>query len=219
MLNKFSALAGTPRARAPRSGTSRFYTMRSWLSTMKSWPSRSGSMLMILCLASSVFLLSACSDDKGTDITFPKPPPVTVPNWLFSVSGTAANDVYVGGASGVMYHFDGTTWSLQDMGTEASITKIWATPGGGAATVYAVGHGGHIWRNTGTGWSGMTSGTSNDLYGVGSFGGEIHAVGANGTIRRLNGSSWGGTGFDMFILDENGAPTDTLVNSIKPTPG
>jgi len=57
----------------------------------------------------------------------------------------------------------------------------------------------------------MTSGTTADLYSVGSFAGEIHAVGAMGTIRRLSGSSWGGVGSTLFILDENGAPTDTLV--------
>lgn len=196
MLNMFSASVGTPSANTKSPLLGRFRPT-----------------LLTFCMISALLLLSACSDDKGNDITFPIPPPEVVPSWLFDVSGTGANDVYVGGASGIMYHFDGSTWTLQDMGTTAPITSIWTTPGGGAATVYAVGHGGHIWRNTGTGWSGMNSGTTADLYGVGSFGGEIHAVGANGTIRRLNGSSWGGTGSGMLILDENGAPTDTLVTT------
>jgi len=167
MLNMSSAFAGTSRRLL-----SRFVPMS-----------------MIVCLMSSLLLMSACSDDEGTQPVFPEPPVEVVRHWLFDVSGTAADDVYVGGALGTMFHFDGTSWTLQDMGTTSSITNIWTTPGGGAATVYAVGHGGHIWRNTGSGWGGMTSGTTADLYSVGSFAGEIHAVGAMGTIRRLSGSS------------------------------
>ena len=57
----------------------------------------------------------------------------------------------------------------------------------------------------------MSSGTTQNLYGIGSFGGAMHAVGWRGTIRRLNGSTWGGSGGTMLILDENDDPVDTLL--------
>ncbi len=164
-------------------------------------------MLLIIGLLGSLLALSGCGDD-ATEVTFPTVPPQESREWLFDVYGTAANDVYVGGNLGVMFHFNGTSWESQSMGSTSAVTKIWSPP---AETVmYAVGHAGHIWRNTGSGWTGMDSGTNQNLLGIGSFGGVLHAVGTNGTVRRMSGSSWGGAGSIMLILDENGAPTDTL---------
>jgi len=167
-------------------------------------------LLSLFSLVTVVFLGGCGKDTAG--VTFPQPP-APVPNkWFFDVYGTGPNDIYFCGNLGVMYHFDGnSTWTLQPMGTSAAITTIWGTPT--LSTIYAVGHQGHIWSNGGTGWTGMSSGTTEDLYGVGSFQGEIHAVGARGTIRRLNGSSWGDTGTVMVMLDPNGTPTDTLITS------
>jgi len=180
----------------------------------------SATALMVLVTAGGLLGLSACSSDDGT-VTFPEPPAPETRTWLFDVYGSAADDIYVGGALGVMYHFDGnswddtTGWKLQDMGTSAAITSIWSPPG--ESTFYAVGHRGHIWRNSGSGWSSMTSGTQQDLYGIGEIlaGTEstdvrIQAVGANGTIRQFNGSGWDGAADVMVILDENNTPIDTL---------
>lgn len=178
------------------------------------WHRHRISVLMVLALAGILLGLLGCSSDSN-DVTFPKPPAPEARKWLFDVYGTAADDVYVGGAMGVMYHFDGSTWTLQDMGTTAAVTNIWSPPT--ESTLYAVGHGGHIWRNTGSGWGGMTSGTSQDLFGIGearvgtqSTDVRIHAVGANGTVRQLKGSTWQGVGDVMVILDENATPIDTL---------
>ncbi len=168
---------------------------------------RSFPMLIVVVLLSSLLGATGCSDESA-EVTFPSVPPQESRQWLFDVYGTAANDVYVGGNLGVMYHFDGSTWELQPMGSTAAITTIWSPLT--ETTMYAVGHGGRIWRNTGSGWGGMESGTTQDLFGIGSFGDNLHAVGANGTIRRMSGSTWGGTGSVMVILDENSAPTDTL---------
>ncbi len=107
-------------------------------------------MLMITVLLGAMFGISACSKDKATT-TFPVPIPEVSRKWLFDVYGTAANDVYIVGNLGAMFHFDGTSWTRQNMGTTAAITTVWASPIDG--TRYAVGHKGHIWRNTGTGWT------------------------------------------------------------------
>jgi hypothetical protein len=152
--------------------------------------------------------LGACSKDEATP-NFPVPPPEESREWLFDVTGNGPDDVYVAGNLGVMYHYDGSAWTRQDMGTTAAITTVWSAPT--QTEVWAVGHGGGIWRNSGGGWGGMTSNTTANLYGIGSFDNQIMAVGANGTILRLNGSTWGGRGGTMFVLDENEAPIDTLV--------
>jgi len=168
-------------------------------------------MLMTIALLGCLLSFGACgddSDDEGGGVVFPEQPPQSSRNWIFDVYGTAANDVYAGGNRGVMYHFDGSAWTQQGMGTTAAITSIWSPTADDR--MYATGHGGHIWQNTGTSWSSMTSGTSADLYSIGSFQSRVHAVGAGGTIRALNGSSWGGTGSVMFLLDDNQAPIDTL---------
>ena len=171
---------------------------------------RRHTLLLLAGLSIALSGFGGCGDDAKS-VNFPNPPAEESRKWLFDVSGNGANDVYVGGNLGVMYHFDGANWTLQNMGSTAAITTVWSPAT--ESVVYAVGHGGRIWRNTGSGWSGMTSGTTADLYGIGSFNNQIHAVGANGTIRRLSGSTWSGAGGTMFQLDENGAPIDTLTTS------
>lgn len=164
-------------------------------------------LLTMIVFGVGLLTVSGCGSDPA-EVEFPKPPPVESRKWLFDVYGNSANDVYVAGNLGAMFHFDGATWTPQDMGTTAAVTTIWSPPT--ESVLYAVGHSGHIWRNTGSGWSGMDSGIDRDFYGIGSYQNQIHAVGAHGAIRRLNGSSWGGTGTVMVILDKEGAPTDTL---------
>jgi len=163
--------------------------------------------LLAMSLVAAVILLGACSS-SDSDPGFNTPPIEEPNNFLFDVFGTDGNNVFACGARGAMFHFNGTVWDTVSMGTSKAITTIWGLPGDN--TLYAVGHGGTIWRNTGSGWSGMTSGTTQDLFGIGQFDGQIHAVGFEGTILRLNGSSWGGLPKSMWILDKNGAPTDTL---------
>ncbi len=165
-------------------------------------------MLMMFVLLGCLLSLGGCSDDEDSTFAFPNQPAPDSRDWLFDVYGTSASDIFVGGNKGVMYHYDGVSWEKQNMNTTAAITTIWLDPAEDA--MYATGHRGHIWKYTGSSWSSMSSGTSSDLYGIGSFQSTIHAVGNGGTMRKLNGSSWGGVGSVMFLLDENSVPTDTL---------
>jgi len=165
-------------------------------------------MLATLVSLAGLVLVAGCGDDEA-NVTFP-PPPVPVPDpWFFDVQGTAPNNVWVAGNAGVMYHFDGSTWSLTDLGTRHAVVKIHVED---QNTLYACGHGGKIWRNTGGGWKSMNSGTNRNLYGIGSFGGQLHAVGHGGTIRRLGGSSWNDVGSSLVIRDptRDDAAIDTL---------
>lgn len=165
-------------------------------------------LLLLLVFLAGLAFLAGCGDEEGNP-TFPiEPDPDTAP-WYFDVQGTAANNVWVAGNAGIMYHFDGTNWTLADLGSDNAVTKIHVED---ANTLYACGHGGKIWRNTGGGWSSMTSGTSANLYGIGSFGGVMHAVGHDGAIRRLGGSGWGDVSGSLIIRDatRGDAPVDTL---------
>ncbi len=166
-------------------------------------------VLMSLALLTVVLFVGACSDEV-TEVEFPIQPTPDSRNWLFTVFGTGPNDIYAGGARGALFHYDGNAenlWIEVPVSTSKAITKIW---GSGDGTLYATGHGGTILRRSGGSWSGMSSGTTKDLYSIGRFRGGIYACGFQGTLRKLSGSSWGGTPGLSWIIDESGAPTDTL---------
>ena len=165
------------------------------------------SLASTLVLMLAALALSGCSDDEPT-VVFPTAPDPEQNDWLFAVFGTAADDVYAVGNKGAMLHFDGTDWSLTDMGVTAAIVDVW---GPGDGTVYACGHNGRLWRNTGTGWSSLDSGTSKDLFGLGNYGGSVYACGKDGALRRQASGTWVGSGAEIIKRNSaTGAAEDTL---------
>lgn len=164
------------------------------------------TILAVLALSLTLLALG-CSDDDGT-VTYPTEPPAVQDDWLYGVSGTAADNVYVCGSKGSMFHYDGTDWSLVDLGTDLPITNIW---GPGDDTLLACGHNGALWHNTGGTWSGLDSGTSENLYGIGNYAGSIYTCGANGALRLMTGGTWTGSPEEIILRDPtNGTPEDTL---------
>lgn len=165
-----------------------------------------GSILLGLLLLTVV--LAGCSEDEDTNVTqvpFPEP---AVTGWLFSVWGSAPDDVTIVGRPGVILHWDGADWALTER-DEETLTDVW---GNSSSEVYVVGHGGTILRGSATNWSAMTSGTEENLYAVGLGPYEtITAVGEKGVIRRLSGSSWTGAEAVAYRYAEDGTPEDTLV--------
>ncbi len=104
------------------------------------------------------------------------------------VWGTSGTDVYVVGDSGIIIHYDGSTWSGMDSGTTNDLWSIWGTS---AMNIFAVGHQGTILHYDGSSWSAMNSGTSENLYGIwGSSGGDIFTVGYSGIILYYDGTMW-----------------------------
>ncbi len=172
------------------------------------WFRLSVAPVILTALLGLVLFSAGCSSDSDDSINFPTPPPEAQMNWIFDVYGTAANDVYACGNKGAMFHYDGTDWSVVDLGVSTPITTIWGLTGG---TLYAAGHAGKIWQNSAGTWSSMSSGTSEDLYGLGQWSQTIHAVGANGAIRRLSGNTWNSVPGVIILRDpESLAPQDTL---------
>jgi hypothetical protein len=91
------------------------------------------------------------------------------------------------GDHGVIVHWDGSRWTVQQSGVCESLHDVW----GSGDLVYAVGDRGVILRWDGTSWEQQESHTSASLRGLwGSGPADIHAVGARGTILRFDGASW-----------------------------
>ncbi len=158
----------------------------------------------VLLAGLGVFGLAGCSSDEGDPpgtTAFPEP---TGNVWLFDIWGTAADDIWVVGRPGIILHYDGSSWSLQQVPVH-TLTDVWGTA---ANDVYAVGHDGKILHFDGNNWSSQESGTTADLFAVGTGPwGEIYAVGNNGTLRRKSGATWAETDNRVYWYSQN----DTLL--------
>lgn len=163
---------------------------------------------VLLTLVVGLLVVVGCGKDEA-NVAFPKPIPVVPDPWFFDVWGDAPDNVWVAGARGAMYHFDGADWTLVDMGTDQAITSLYGT---GDGSVYACGHGGNIWRTTGNAWSGMSSGTNEDLFRLGSYDSDVVAVGRNGAAVSYDGS-WRALPGIMVNRNpkEGNAVTDTML--------
>ncbi len=84
-------------------------------------------LLITTVIGVGLLTVSGCGSDPA-EVEFPTPPPEESRKWLFDVYGNSANDVYVAGNLGTMFHFDGASWTSQDMGTTAAVTTIWSPP-------------------------------------------------------------------------------------------
>ncbi len=173
------------------------------------WFRLSVTPIFLISILALALVGAGCSDDSE-DITYPDAPPAEQMNWLFDVYGTGVDDVYACGNKGAMFHFDGSEWSYVDMGSGVPITSIWGPDGG---PLYAVGHEGKLWDNSSGDWTAQSSGTSNDLYGLGIFNNDVYLCGVDGTLRRLSGGAWSDVGQIMVIRSPAipHAPEDTLM--------
>lgn len=168
---------------------------------------RASLLPVILTLAVGLLAVGGCDDDTPT-VTFPTPLPEVPDPWFFDVWGAAADDIWVAGARGAMYHFDGADWTLVDMGTDQAITSLYSS---GDGNVWACGYGGNIWRKSGDSWSSMSSGTSEPLYNLGSYQGTLHAVGGNGAALKFDGSWHTVPG---FMVTRNPKEGNAVVDSL-----
>lgn len=107
----------------------------------------------------------------------------------FKVWGTAADNLYVVGEYGTIWHRTGTTWHLESNPATGNLTTV---AGCGPGEVYAVG-GRDVLRSDGATWvrldvSGMLT---NDVNGVACASpGHVAIVGFGGLKQRLVGGRW-----------------------------
>jgi hypothetical protein len=146
--------------------------------------------------------------------------------------GSAPDDVWAVGNSGVILHFDGVDWTSVTSPTTAPLIGVW---GRSANEVYAVGSGGVMIRYDGSAWTTLPAVTANTLYDVWGTATEIWATGDAGTIVHHDGSAWsesfvgtqdltGVWGFandDVWVVGDNGTMLHytTTWNTITPLTG
>lgn len=177
---------------------------------------RSGRALAGLLLAGLLLAMAGCNDDDSK-VVFPEPPdPPSLP-WLFDIWGSGPNDIYVVGRPGVILHYDGTTWALQELNpsTADALVAVW---GSGPNDVYVAGHKGRVLHNNGSGWSAMATGTDRNFYDVGRGpNGEVYLCGERVELRRLSGGAWVQTPDTTVVYNSTGtAVVDTLLRSENP---
>jgi hypothetical protein len=142
---------------------------------------------------------------------------IVQPTAFSSIWFVSADDVFVAGSQGAIFHYGGDNWGVMESGTEVSLRGIW---GAARDDVFAVGDQGTVIHYNGSGWSEMSGGTSTELHAVwGSAGDDVFAVGAGGTIIHYDGNSWtdmptgtpsvlygvwGSSDDDIFAVGENG---------------
>ena len=106
---------------------------------------------------------------------------ISIFNHFFGAVSSNNQSVAVGGNTTLSGSTDGSNWNTVDLGAAKYLSAVaWS----GTSTYATVGEGGAIYTNT-TGsasWSPVTSGTSQNLFGVASSGSLFAAVGAGGTI-------------------------------------
>ena len=178
--------------------------------TVRATDTRRAAVWLVIALVTGLFLAAGCGGDDVTDPTFPPLPEPPTGTWFLGVWGSSANDVWIVGQPGLIYHWDGTAWERQDSGTERALTSVW---GRGDGTVYITGHGGKILRKTSGSWSTMESGTGKNLFDINEYQGTIMASGRDATIRQLSGSSWTTAPDEVYIRNAEQAVIDTFLLS------
>jgi len=95
-----------------------------------------------------------------------------------AVFGTSSNDIWAATGEG-MLRWDGTVWHRFTAPELSQYTALW---GSSASDLYAVGLGGWAAHWNGASWQRMSTGTTNDLFGLTGVGTTAYAVGDLGTI-------------------------------------
>lgn len=108
-------------------------------------------------------------------------------NYLYSINGTAANDIWAVGFNGTTLHWNGS-WSVVASGTTETLYGVNAVA---ANDVWAVGTNGTIRHYDGSSWSAVKSPTTALIHHVrGSGPTDLWAVGFSGEIFRYTGTAW-----------------------------
>ncbi|MGI9248617.1 MAG: DUF6701 domain-containing protein, partial [Woeseiaceae bacterium] len=103
------------------------------------------------------------------------------------ISGTSDTNVIAVGKKGVIYRWDGTSWSEMVNGSNEDLNDIEVF----GSTAFAVGKDGEVLQLAGDVWTSIGGFTNEDLYGVWAASAtEVYAVGKKGTLFLYDGSTW-----------------------------
>ncbi len=109
---------------------------------------------------------------------------------LNAVWGSSAIDVFAVGGRGLIWHWDGTTWSETTLPAVAGTPDLKAVWGPAGGPIYAVGSSGVIVRWDGTAWT-LEDRVAEDLVGIwGTSASDIWAIGVRGRVVHFDGAAW-----------------------------
>jgi hypothetical protein len=137
-----------------------------------------------------------------------------LPNF-FDIWGTAPDNLYAVGSSGLVMHWDGSSWTQETVPAVGDLLGIW---GSAADDIFAVGQGGAILHFDGTAWTQQQTPLGDggiplvpDLHGVsGGARGDAWAVGLDATVMHTtDGVTW----------TKVTVPTQETLNGIWIAPG
>ncbi len=131
---------------------------------------------------------------------------------LRTVWGNAADDVFVAGEAGAIFHYDGTDWTSMTSTTTEWLNGLWSSS---ATDVFAVGENGTVVHYDGAVWTAMDSGTTANLNGIcGTSADDVYAVGDNSLILHYDGAAWTAMDSGATLVDEFGAEFKVDLNDI-----
>ena len=116
--------------------------------------------------------------------------PLPQGNDLYSTWASSPSDVFAVGDTGVILHYDGSSWSPMNSGTQYGLSDIW---GDSSSNIFAVGYElGLVIRYDGSTWNRMDTGSiDTSLSGVwGVSSNDVYAVGYDGIILHYSGGTW-----------------------------
>ncbi|ETR71714.1 MAG: hypothetical protein OMM_02282 [Candidatus Magnetoglobus multicellularis str. Araruama] len=118
---------------------------------------------------------------------------------LKDIWGRAADDIFAVGNGGIIYHYNGISWSKRVTVFNDDFNAVW----GNDDMVYVVGNNGVILQYNGYSWEKMFTSNSEHLNGIWGNGRSVFAVGSYGTILKYNGINWAeiNSGTTTTLLD------------------
>lgn len=121
---------------------------------------------------------------------------------LDAVWGTSADDLYVAGDAGTLFHRSSAGWSRISLGRGENLYALW---GSGSSSVYAAGQNGLIMHFDGSQWAVQETGSFDHLWALwGLSDAALFAAGTNGTTLYYDGVGWQdlstGTGANLYGL-------------------
>lgn len=120
--------------------------------------------------------------------------PITLPGpalgrSLYKIWGTSADNLYVVGEAGTVWHKKGTTWLLESE-TPLATGTLFTVAGASESEIYAVG-GVDVLRSDGSSWQKVDVLLGNSVNGVAANGpGDVAIVGFGGLKQRLVSGAW-----------------------------
>lgn len=121
---------------------------------------------------------------------------------LNAIWGTSADDMYVAGDGGALFHRSAEGWSRINLGRSEHFYALW---GSASDSVYVAGQGGLILHFNGSDWQAQETGVYDNLWALhGLSEDQVFAGGTNGQVLYFDGIGWQrlptGVGSNLFAL-------------------